>query len=176
MLDSSAKKRLLGTAVAMAFLICGLLAVLALLNRKDQHAKLAQEIQYDDFAWSALAVRKAHEIETIRADGIFYIVTVKVSNHAKRVSYRFRPSEVFLLDDRGREHRIAARAQHVWTQTDKALSEGDEDTLAGSYCVRDLVFDLPADTRSAVMRVSTGGSVGDILDFVFWGDKRIALE
>ncbi len=168
--------RLIGGALALAGLICGLLAILAILNREDQRAKLAQEIQYDDFAWSAVAVRKAQVIETVRAGGVFYIVTVKVANHAKRVSYRFRPSEILLLDDRGGEHRIAAAGQHEWKQTDKSLTEGDEDIPAGSHCVRDLVFDLPADTKSAVMRVSTGGPVGDVLDLVFWGDKQIALD
>ena len=168
----------LSVAVAIAALAgISLLALLAVLNRRDQIVGLNQEIQYDDFAFSVLGVRKANVLgdEASRADarGAYYIVTIKIANHAKRVNYTFKKASAVLVDAGGREFRISASGQ-------KAIESPNNNQCsapipAGASCITEVVFDVPADTRAAQFRISEGGLAGDILDVVFYGKKRIEL-
>jgi hypothetical protein len=81
------------TITIVAAIGISLLALLAVLNRRDQTVGLNQEIKYDDFAFSVQDVRKTNSLGTgdsrKKPHGLFYIVTLKIANHAKRVDYTF---------------------------------------------------------------------------------------
>jgi hypothetical protein len=169
-----------GVAVTLAIVAAigiSLLALLALLNRRDQTVGLNQEIQYDDFAFSVLGVRKANALgksDSQAAEGVYYVVTIKVSNHAKRVDYTFKKKSAVLVDNLGREFHLSKGAQEQFEST-----QGEQCTEAipaGASCVANVVFELPSDGRALQLRISEGGLAGDILDVVFYGKKRIALE
>lgn len=174
------EERTKGFAVALAILAAigiSLLAVLALLNRRDQTVGLNQEIQYDDFAFSVVAARTASALgksDSQVPTGVYYVVTIKVSNHAKRVDYTFKRNSAVLVDSLGREFRVSKTGQQALetTQGQQCLAP----IPAGASCTIDVVFDLPVDARLSQLRVSEGGLAGDILDVVFFGKKRIALE
>jgi hypothetical protein len=170
-------KGLAATSAIVAAIGISLLAMLAVLNRKDQIVGLNQEIQYDDFAFSVLGVRKADDLgngdSRISAGGVYYIVTLKIANHAKRVDYRFKKTSALLLDDRGREFHIAGGGQDGLDSKQSHQCSGA--IPAGASCVTELMFDLPADARVKQLRISEGGLVGDILDVVFFGKKRIEI-
>ena len=38
-----------------------------------------------------------------KAAGAFYVVTLKIANHAKRVDYKPKRASAILIDDKGRE-------------------------------------------------------------------------
>ena len=106
--------------------------------------------------------------------GVYYVVTIKVSNHARRVDYTFKRNSAVLVDGLGREFRVSKNGQQALetTQGQQCLAP----IPAGSSCTIDVVFDLPIDAHVAQLRISEGGLAGDILDVVFFGKKRIALE
>lgn len=168
----------LGVALAIAAAIgISLLALLALLNRRDQTVGLNQEIQYDDFAFSVMAVRKERALgkgDSPAPNGAYYVVTIKVANHAIRVDYTFKKNSAVLVDSQGREFRLSRNGQAALeaTQGQQCIAA----IPAGASCAVDIVFDLPADAHAAQLRISEGGLAGDILDVVFFGKKRIALE
>jgi hypothetical protein len=172
-------KRIL-LSLAALFIICiVLLGILALLNRHPQIVGLNQEIQYDDFAFAALGVRQAASIgsapEQQRARGVYAIVKMKVANHARRVDFTFDKSTVILVDEQGNEYHWSADVQHAFDATCAPSEQCAEPITAGASCVTEVIFDVPAMARIAQARISGGGPVGDVLDTIFSGKKRIAL-
>jgi Telomeric repeat-binding factor 2. len=172
-------KRILLSLAALVIICIALLGILALLNRQTQVVGLNQEIQYDDFAFAALGVRQAATIgnasEPQRARGIYAIVTMKIANHARRVDFTFDKSTVILVDEQGNEYHWSADVQRAYDATRPQGEPCAEPIAAGASCVTEVIFDVPATSRIAQVRISGGGPVGDVLDTIFSGKKRIAL-
>jgi hypothetical protein len=167
------------TLLIVAGIFLSLLALLAALNRHDQIVEPNQEIQYDDFAFSVVDAMHQKTIGTANdlatADGEFYIVAIKVANRAKRVDYRFRKNTAILVDRSGRQFHFSARGQDALERGSSAR-ECSGPIPAGSSCISDVVFDLPSDAKLSHLRISPGGPIGDLLDIVFFGTKRIDLR
>jgi hypothetical protein len=171
-------KKILLSLAALAIVCIMLLGILALLNRHPQVVGLNQEIQYDDFAFAALGVRQATTIGDAegspRARGVYVIVTMKVANHARRVDFTFDKSTVILLDEQGNEYHWSAEVQRAFDASRPPGESCAAPIAAGASCVTEVVFDVLATARVAQVRIS-GGAVGDVLDTIFYGKKRIAL-
>jgi hypothetical protein len=152
-----------------------LLWLLGAQSKRELVVGLNQEIQFDDFAFSALGTRRAGDLGNDAAskpsEGAYYIITLKVANHAKRVDFRFDPATVILVDGSGREYRVSARGQAALDPTQSCK----EAIPAGASCVTELVFDVPAGISNLHMKMSFG-KIGDFLDSIFYGKRKIALE
>jgi uncharacterized protein DUF4352 len=168
------------TGTILGCLVLGgisLLGTLALLNRRDERVGLGTEIRYDDFRFAALSARRAPAAGTLAPEnGLFLIVTLRVSNRAKVVDYRFRTESAVLVDGRGGEWRPSAEATAALR-----AAEGKGDPFAtelapGESREGEFVYDVPADLRRPELRFSWGGSVAEALTLAFDGRKRIALE
>ena len=157
-------------------LLFGLLATLAALNRHDQVAGFNQEIQYDDFAFSVQGVRTARTVGDSTAQGIYYVVTLKVANHAKRVNYEFKPESPVLVAGDGKQYRVSFEAQEALDAANRAGNACSAPIPPGSSCTKEVVFDVAPDIADPRLRVSTGGLAGDILDTIFYGKKVIVLD
>jgi hypothetical protein len=173
-------KRYAITAAALLVMGLVLLCILAVLNRHNQTVGLNQEIQYDDFAFSVLGTVKVNAVGNYRAQqstqGQFYIITMKVTNHAKRVNYSFDKAVAILVDESGREYHISSAGQKA-LEGETTKSGGCESEIApGASCISDLVFELPKEARISHVRVSGGGAAGDVLDTIFYGKKVIKVE
>ncbi|HKQ07683.1 MAG TPA: DUF4352 domain-containing protein [Blastocatellia bacterium] len=172
-------KKILLSLAALVIVGTVLLGIIALLNRRSQTVGLNQEIQYDDFAFAALGVRQAATLggapDAPRAQGIYAIVTMKVANHAQRVDFTFDKSTVILIDEQGNEYHWADGTQRAYDALRPASARCAEPIAAGATCITEVVFDLPATARITQVRISGGGAVGDVLDTIFYGKKRIAL-
>lgn len=173
------RKKILLSLAALVGVGVLLLAILALLNRRPQVVGLNQEIQYDDFAFAALGARRAEAIGSDaapqRAQGVYEIVTMKVANHARRVDFTFDKSTVILIDDQGNEYHWSADVQRAFDASRTAGEPCAVPIAAGASCSTDVVFDVPAAARIVQLRISGGGPLGDVLDTIFYGKKRIAL-
>jgi hypothetical protein len=163
------------TVAIVAAIGVSLVAMLAVLNRKDQTVGLHQEIQYDDFAFSVQGVRKMSSLGDPQngAQSIYYVVTLNIANHAKRVDYTFKRPSAILVDDAGREFHLSENRQQALDATHSNKCGGP--IPAGASCTTELAFELPENAHASLLRISEGGTLGDILDFVFYGTKRIAL-
>lgn len=168
-----------GIAVTVAIVAAigvSLLAMLAALNRRTQTVGLNQEIQYDDFAFSVLGVRQATALgkgDSQAPNGVYYVVTIKVANHAKRVDYTFKKASAILVDDAGREFHLSENGQQALESTQSDKCSGP--IPAGASCIAEVAFEVPENAHVLQLKFSEGGSIGDILDFVFYGTKRIGL-
>jgi len=137
-----------GIAVTLAIAAAvgaSLLAMLAVLSRTDQTVGLYQEIQYDDFAFSVQDVRNASSL----------------GNGESQATQA------------GREFRLSENGQRALEATQGAKCSGP--IPAGASCTTKLAFEVPENVHVPMRRISEGGTFGDILDFVFYGTKRIAL-
>jgi Domain of unknown function (DUF4352) len=173
------RKKILLSFAALIIVCIALLSILALLNRRSQVVGLNQEIQYDDFAFAALGTRQAASIGNAtgeqRARGVYTIVTMKIVNHARRVDFTFDKSTVILVDEQGNEYHWSADVQTALEATRTPAAPCAEPIPAGASCTTEVVFDVPAAARIAQVRISGGGQIGDVLDTIFYGKKRIAL-
>ncbi len=173
------RRKLLLSFAALIVVCIALLGILALLNRHPQVVGLNQEIQYDDFAFAALGARQAATVGGTageqRARGVYTVVAMKVVNHARRVDFTFDKSTVILVDEQGNEYHWSADAQSAFDAARSPVERCAEPIPAGASCTTEVVFDVPATARVAQVRISGGGAVGDVLDTIFYGKKRIAL-
>ena len=170
-------KGLATTVGIVAAIGVSLLATLAVLNRRDQFVGLNQEIQYDDFAFSVQEVRKTDSLGSgeykSKPHGLYYIITLRIANHAKRVDYRFKYQSARLVDVEEKEFGLSLAGQQA---LESATGKRCVDPIpAGASCVTEVVFDLPSGSELKQFRVSEGGLVGDILNAIFYGKKRIEL-
>jgi len=165
------------TTTATLFLLGVLLvAILALLNRHNQTAGFNQEIQYDDFAFSVVGSKEVATLGSTMAQGKFVVVTMKIANHARRVNYTFNKAVVILVDEDGKEYHISDRGQKALDAEPTHNGGCESEIPAGASCVTDVVFDVSKDVRVSHLRTSEGGSVGDVLDTIFYGRKIIKFE
>lgn len=155
-----------------------LLAMLALLNRRDEFVGLNQEIQYDDFAFSVQGVRKTDSLGVgefnTKPQGLYYVISLKIVNHAKRVDFRFKYESAKVLDVEDKQFGWSPAGQRALESSTRKRC--DQPIPAGTSCTTEVVFDLPADAELKHFRISEGGLVGDILDVIFYGKKRIELS
>jgi hypothetical protein len=166
------------TVVIVAVVGFSLVAMLALLNRRDETVSLNHEIQYDDFAFSVLAVRQVESVgkgvQLVKSGGVFYVVTLKIANHAVRVDYKYKRDSALLVDEQGQEHRPSSEGQPALEATLSPPELCLAPIPAGQSCVTQVVFDVPAGVRASQLRI-TFGPLADIFDPIFSGRKRIAL-
>jgi Domain of unknown function (DUF4352) len=167
------------TIAILAAIGFSLLALLVLLNRRDETVSLNHEIQYDDFAFSVLSVRQAAFVGTgsslVRPAGAFYIVTLKIANHAMRVDYKYKRDSALLIDERGKEYLPSTGGQPAFEATLSPTALCSAPIPAGQSCVTEVVFDVPTGVEISQLRI-TFGALADIFDPVFSGRKRIALS
>ena len=173
------RRKLLLTAVTVVAACIALLGILALLNRRTQIVGYGREIQYDDFAFSVMNVTRVASIGSngsqLPSRGAYYVVSLKVTNHARRVDYQFEDRIAVLVDETGREYHVSADGQRALEAT-RSTGPCTERLPAGASCVTQLVFDAPPGLGHPQLRISFGGPIGDMLDTVFSGNKRINLD
>ena len=116
-----------------------LLWLLGAQSKRETIVGLNQEIQFDDFAFSALGTRKAEALggEEARkpSEGVYYVVTFKVANHAKRVDFEFNPAVTILVDGAGREYHVSAQGQAILESIKTREGACKEAIPAGGSCV-----------------------------------------
>ncbi len=166
------------TAAIVAAVGASLLAMLVLLNRRDETVSLNHEIRYDDFAFSVVSVRQAEFVgnpaSLVKPAGLFYIVALKVANHAVRVDYTYKRHCALLVDEQGREYPPSAEGQPALEAMLGPVELCSAPIPAGASCVTEVVFDVPAGVRVSQLRI-TFGPIADIFDPIFSGRKRISL-
>ena len=156
-----------------------LLWLLGAQSKRETVVGLNQEIQFEDFALSAIGTRKAAALGDEDAqrpsEGVYYVVTFKVANRAKRAGFEFNPTLTILVDGAGREYHVSAQGQAI-LESIKSPEEACKDAIpAGSSCVTEIVFDVPVDINNPHIKMSFG-KTGDFLDTIFYGKRKIALE
>ena len=163
---------------AVLFLVSMLL--LARMAHRDEVVGRDRPIVLDDFAFAVRDVRIAEEpgeeLDQRSGQKRSMIVSLKIMNRARRVSFRFDPSWAVLVDGEGVERRISWDMQQKFDERDLSRSPYRSPIKAGESAEVDLVFEAPPDTAGCQFRLSSGGPIGAFLDGFFAGPRRITLD
>jgi hypothetical protein len=139
----------------------------------------AQEIVYDDFGFTALSAQALNRLEhRVPPSGqSIYIVRIRVTNYAKRVTFDFNPDIVKLYPKTG--PASFSRNLSLQAELDKAKSQDGLATVTlqpnGESCTRDLVFVGPSGVTAVRVAFSSAGAVGDVLDALGGGNINVLL-
>ncbi|MFN0006828.1 MAG: DUF4352 domain-containing protein [Planctomycetota bacterium] len=152
--------------------------------RQNRLVNVGEEIRYDDFGFTVAKVTKTGAVGSkerlVRAYGTFWVLDLEIKNHARRVSYRMDSHVPWLVDEAGREIPVSGRGQSALDA--QLFPEEGNDTLKptslgpGDSLVSTLVFDVPDDAGDVRLKLVFGGTIGEMLDFVFLGRRRFALN
>ncbi|HTE06618.1 MAG TPA: DUF4352 domain-containing protein [Planctomycetota bacterium] len=138
---------------------------------------VGDEIHIDDFGATLLGSHRQAGLgegpSRVGAKGVFVLVDVRISNHAKRVNFEFKDSYLRLVDSQGREHEVAPEAQK-YLRTSHADGCGSA-LPPGGMCTTQLVYDVPLDATELSLRLRFAGQVFDMLDTILFGKQRLKL-
>ena len=153
------RRRLPMIAIVVMGLLLGFVVLIAA-NRRNVKAGLNTPIRFDDFDFQ---VKNVQITPGISKGLVSYTITLQVDNRAKRVPFTFDERRVVVRDNAERSFRTVppAAAPSVLP--------------AGTNASFDLRFDLPVDIGAPRMRVLASGPVGDMLEFLLFGDKEFSL-
>lgn len=118
---------------------------------------------FDDWCIAAEQVQQQPAINTVQADGIFYLVTVQVTSEAKRVNQRALDAAVYILDDQGRRYDPSPQGQQALESSHQAGQPLNSLIEPGGSFTYTAVFDLPLDATNPGLVFFHGAFPGVII-------------
>jgi hypothetical protein len=131
------------TRLAVFLAIYALSLIVVSLFSPVEAVPLGAEQCFDDWAISVTGVERADRIGDTAAEGVFWIVSVRVSSHALRRRQRETDVHVYLMDGQGRHHEVSARGQAALEQEGLAGPPLTSFLDPGASFQSKLAFDLP---------------------------------
>jgi len=131
----------------------------------QKNVKLNEEFCIEDLCFSSARAEIAKTIGTgasqSTAQGMYYIVQVKIRSDAKRVTQAIRPDSVGIIaiDDQGRRYAYSAGGQKSLDETNRSAPlelPWFRSLGPGESSERQIVFDLPADAKSPSIEITEG--------------------
>jgi hypothetical protein len=166
--------KITGVAV-VAVLVAIALAVAALYTfSTPRHlVALGTPIQQDDFVYVVNGVGRTPQITnkaaTAKSNGIFYIVTIRVDNEAKRVAFKWDERIPHIVDAQGNRYDKSPEGQAALD----AATKPRYTIPAGQSASFQAVFDVPADIQKPVLALDNGILMGDLFNLVEY--RRIGV-
>ncbi len=171
-------KKLLALA-AFGVTFCAAVYIPYVLTRPEKIIGLGDKIRHDDFFYSVVNVKTLKKIgegeKRVAARGTFYIVTLKVENHAIRVSHEWDISMAYVEDESGNKHLPFAEGQEAWDETQGVKNAARHITPHGASETADIVFDLPGDVKNPGLRIWKDVLMGDLFDGVAYRKVKVQL-
>jgi len=109
--------------------------------------------------------------EEKRADGVFYIVTVKIANDALRAALALESPSATIVDSRGRCFGRDGEAESALQRSQGRLVSIEQAVGPGSSITKDLVFELPPDAESVRLFISEGDRLSRLIELFVIGDE-----
>jgi hypothetical protein len=166
--------RITGVAVVAVLVAVSLFVALGYTYSTPRHfVALGTPIHQDDFVYVVTGVGRSPEISngaaTARATGIFYIVTIRVDNDAKRASFRWDERIPHIVDAQGHRYDKSPDGQAALN----ASTKPNYTIPAGQSASFQAVFDVPADIQAPALALDNGILMGDIFNLAAY--RRIGV-
>jgi hypothetical protein len=153
-------------ALAGFVVVYGAVLVTVALVSPQQVLALHQDRCFDDWCLSVEQVVQQPTIglapTLVRAQGVFDLVTVRVSSRARRGSQRALDAQVYLLDASGHRYDPDPAGQHALAASRQGGQPLDSEVAAGGSFTRTVVFDVPTGASQLAL-VVTHGLFPDVL-------------
>lgn len=160
--------------------LCGGLYSSYVLSRPERIIGLGERIHHDDFDYSVLRIGKFRSLgsstQPLAADGIFYVVTLKVENNAKRVGHVWNDSMAYVVDEKGNEYRPSPEGQKAWDAAKGKASEWLHNTPAGAAETTEIVYNLPVNIQDPCLKIWKDVLMGDMFDGIAYRKIKVKLE
>jgi hypothetical protein len=128
----------------------GIVVAVALVSPQRSVA-LKEDRCFDDWCVAVDAVTRASELgpdaQRVKARGVFYVITLRLSNHARGRAQRAASAAVHLLDGRGLTYDVSAQGQAAFEAQAGPVAPLTSTLPVGQFVTTVQVFDLPLDAR-----------------------------
>ena len=144
---------------------CCYLAIVLLVaaTRPQLRIPMNQDLCFDEMCFAVVNVQTASQLgpayQPVRANGTFYVVSVRASSHARGRAQRENGLHALLWSPTG-THRVSAAGQAAW---DAAHAENMALTTRlapGQSVLSDQVFDVPATSSDSGLILTNGFGPG----------------
>ena len=158
---------------ATAYLVFALIFMSC--SQKENIIGLKEKIQHDDFEYSVQNVEKTERIGNIESKGMFYLVTFRVENDAKRVEHKWDNNIAYVTDKNETIYKNIYDLQiNLKKVRDFSLKERYI-TYAGQNEETILVFDTPNDVKEPYLKVNGEFLMGDLFDGSQFKNTKVKL-
>lgn len=134
----------------------GAVVVVSLLSRQRVLA-IGEDWCFDDWCVAVDGVTLAPELGStdhpVRAHGVFYVVRLRLSNHARGRPQRASSAAVHLLDGLGHRHDVSSKGQNAFEALNGPTSSLTSTVAVGQSLTTVRVFDLPGDARDVGLTI-----------------------
>lgn len=148
--------RLLALGAAGLILYLGAIAVVSLASPQRVLA-VGENRCFDDWCVAVEDVMATDVLgqgeSSVQADGVFYVVTLRISNHARGRVQRAASAAVHLLDGQGRTYAASPRGQAAFMVQQGATAPLTATLGVGQSLEVVQVFDLPPDAHDLGLTV-----------------------
>ena len=155
--------------VAIALTIAGLYTF----STPRHFLALGSPIQQDDFVYVVTAVGRTphitNNLAAAKSNGIFYIVTIRVDNDAKRVAFKWDERIPHIVDAEGNRYDKSPEGQAALD----AATKPHYTIPPGQSASFQAVFDVPTSIHKPVLAFDNGILMGDLFNFVEY--RRIGV-
>jgi hypothetical protein len=147
---------LVGWAISAAIYL-GAVVVVALTSPQRILA-IGEDRCFDDWCVAVEDVTVVRELgpgdRVVRADGLFYVVTLRLSNHGRGRAQRASSAAVHLIDERGRMYEVSEQGQQAFEAQYGPALPLTSTVGVGQFLNTVRVFDLPADAHGIGLTVA----------------------
>jgi len=142
---------------------------------KEKIIGLKENIHHDDFEYSVQSVEKTQYIDNIKSKGLFYLVSFRVENQAKRVEHQWDNKIAYVVDENGKRYENTYDLQINLKHTKNFSLKETYITPAGQFESTILVFDIPYDVKEPYLKVNGEFLMGDMFDGYQFKNTKIKL-
>jgi hypothetical protein len=142
----------------LVIILCsyGLLWLLAFTIQKDTIVAPGTDVCFDDWCATVLKAEKTAKLGQGLARGNFYILHVRMSNHARGIAQKPSEPRIHMLDNRGHTWSFSKEGQEALeNETGKQPDIGMRLQL-GEAVETQLVFDIPDGAQGLVALIEEG--------------------
>lgn len=150
---ATAKRLLIAFAFAWGIYLSIVFLVAA--SARQQILPRNHELCFDDICTSVAHVETSKQIGTLTADGVFFVVTVRVENRARGRAQRELGLRALLWSD-GKQYETSSRAQTAWAKGHPETVPLTAQIEPGQSILSDQVFEVPASSTDTGIFLSHG--------------------
>jgi hypothetical protein len=142
-------------------------------NKTEYVISIGDRIHHDDFEYSVSNYMVTRFLkngtDTLKAKGMFYLVTFKVENRAMRVGHNWENNIGYMVDGAGGKYENLPQVQKFFEKSHPFGYRENYSTPAGASDSTCLAFDLPFTVTRPFFMVRGEILMGDMPD---WGKFR----
>jgi hypothetical protein len=118
---------------------------------------------------SVTDVRKTKTIGEKTANGVFYVVKVKIFSDAKLAELNLHGAKLYVIDDEGKKYPRAEAVENPAPPFDRKIPAGGE-------FEQEVVFDLPVEVKNPRLDIAESVGIDRVIEAVLIGDEDSILH